>query len=264
MRILPLVAVFLAVATQALACGPETDCIIGDRTYRIALPEGPGPYGAIVFMHGWRGSAAGEMANASLRKVAAELGVALVAPKSGGEDWLLANAPRRGLTDDALELAPFDALLDDISARYPIDPSRLMAAGFSAGGMMTWTLACHRPDRFAAFVPISGTFWAPVPAACAEGRPTLIHIHGTTDTVVPLDGRPIADARQGRVEDALALFRAKGYGDPAAVPAPESLACTGERATSGDAELVLCTHGGGHVFDPDWIRWAWQRAMPAE
>lgn len=263
MRSLLILAVLaIASAAPAAACGPDTDCMLGERSYRIALPAGPGPYGAIVFKHGYRGSAAGEMANAAMREMAADLGVALVAPKSGGEDWLLANAPRRALTDDALELAFFDALLADITTRYPIDPARIVAAGFSAGGMMTWTLACHRPDRFAAFVPVAGTFWAPVPEACADGRPTLIHIHGTDDTVVPLEGRAIADTRQGRVDDALTLFRAKGYGETMEVESPEGLACTGEGGEA--AELVFCTHAGGHGFAAGWIGWAYRRAVSAE
>ena len=79
---------------------------------------------------------------------------------------------------------------------------------------------------------------------------------------MPLEGRPIADTRQGRVEDALALFRAKGYGPREDVDSPDVLACTGD-GTAG-AELLFCTHGGGHQLDPAWIGWAYRRAVSGE
>ena len=44
-----------------------------------------------------------------------------------------------------------DALLDDVSARYRVDPSRVYAAGFSYGAVFTYVLMRSRPDRFAAF-----------------------------------------------------------------------------------------------------------------
>lgn len=257
-----LVATFAA--TGALACGPDTDCIIGARTYRIALPPGEGPYGAIVFMHGYRGTAAGVMANQGLRDLVDTLGVALVAPQSGGEDWLLRNAPRRGLTDNSLELTYFDALLDDVTDRFPVDPSRILASGFSAGGMTTWMLACHRGRRFAGFLPVSGTFWAPIPDECPSPPVDLVHIHGTADTVVPLEGRPIADTSQGDVHEAIALFSEEGGFQPApdaTLDPPEGLACKASRNADGQ-HLDLCLHDGGHRVEPEWIAFGYETLVP--
>jgi len=254
-------AALVAAATVpggAAACGPESDCVLGDRTYRIALPDGEGPFGAIVFMHGYRGTAAGVMRNEGLREVARELGVALVAPKSGGEDWLIRNAPRKGFGDDSRELVFFDALLDDLAARFPVDPGRILATGFSAGGMMTWTLACHRGERFAAFMPIAGTFWAPIPRTCPGAPVEVLHIHGTQDTVVPIAGRPIADTRQGDVREAVAMFREAGGYAPAegGLDAPETLSCEVAQAAGGE-RLALCLHGGGHSVSAQWLRFGY-------
>ncbi len=249
---------------KAAACDADTDCALGERTYRIALPPGEGPFGAIVFMHGYRGTAAGEMANAAIRALVDELGVALIAPQSGDLDWLIRNAPRKGLQDDSRELAYFDALLDDVTRRYPIDPRRILAAGFSAGGMMTWTLACHRAERFAGFLPISGTFWAPIPAACPNPPVNLIQIHGTADTVVPLAGRAIADTRQGDVRDALALFAAAGGYHPVAdtgLTPPGGLACEAQENDDGK-RLALCLHAGGHTIAADWLRFGYEALVP--
>lgn len=238
--------------------------MIGDRTFRIAMPPGAeidgsqAGLGAIVFLHGYRGSADGAMQNATLRKVAEDLGIAFVAAKSGGEDWLIRNAPNSGFVDDRAELDYFDALLERL-AEFGIDRDKTLVTGFSAGGMMTWTLACRRPDQFAAFVPVAGTFWAPMPEDCPYEPINLLHIHGTSDTIVPLGGRPIADVHQGDVPDALDGLREALGIDRAEATAdgPEGLRCTG----SGDAQqgsVTFCLHDGGHSFQSPWVDWSYR------
>ena len=150
------------VAPVAFACGPDTDCPLGDRHYRIAMPEGHDgvtPVGAIVFAHGYRGSARGVMRNTGLRRMVSDMGLALIAVKSGDEDWVIPNAPRHPDTDGAVEFDYFEAVMGDASLRFALDRTRVMMTGFSAGGMMVWNLACARPDLFAGFAPIAGTFW---------------------------------------------------------------------------------------------------------
>ena len=142
--------VMLPLSAQAVACGPDTDCVIGDRTYRIRMPEGHDgvtPVGAIVFVHGYRGTAAGVMRNKSLMKVASDLGVALIAVTSVGGDWSVPGAPKHGPQKEVDELAYFDRVIADVAARFPIDTDQIMVTGFSAGGMMVWNLACRRSSR---------------------------------------------------------------------------------------------------------------------
>lgn len=254
------VAALLALwAGGAMACGPDSDCMIGERSYRITLPEGEGPFGAIVFMHGYKGTAAGTMANASLRALASELGVALIAAHGEDGDWQIAHYPGADFADDSRELAYFDALLADVTTRFPVDPDRILASGFSSGGMITWTLACRRGDRFAAFLAVAGTFWAPIPDSCPNPPIDLIHINGTTDTVVPIEGRPIAGSRQGDARKALAMFIEDGGYSLKAPPldAPEGLACEGS-ATPGGKRIYLCLHGGGHEFRSEWAGFAYK------
>ena len=149
MRALALLLACLA--APALACGPDSDCVVGDRTYRISLPEGE-VTGALVFAHGYRGKAAGEMRNKGLVQVAHDRSLALIALQSADEDWDLPHAPRRGDASSDAEMAYVDAVIADVEARFGIDPSRLIASGFSAGGMMTWELICRRSAAFVGFV----------------------------------------------------------------------------------------------------------------
>ena len=76
------------------------------------------------------------------------------------------------------------ALLDDVIARYRVDERRVYLSGLSMGGYGTWSLACARPERFAAIAPI-----------CGGGNRLLAHklkdvpvwaFHGAADDVVPL------------------------------------------------------------------------------
>ncbi len=79
-----------------------------------------------------------------------------------------------------------DALLDELVARYPVDPARVYAAGFSNGGMLAYVLAIERPERFAAVAVVSGAMFASQEPSGVP-MPILI-IHGTDDAVIPYVG----------------------------------------------------------------------------
>jgi predicted esterase len=74
--------------------------------------------------------------------------------------------------------------LDDILARFPIDPDRLYISGLSMGGIGSWYFAINLPTRFAALVPVAfrGDGWSPSPA---KDIPVWA-FHGTKDNVIPL------------------------------------------------------------------------------
>lgn len=249
----------LWMATPVWACGIDSDCMVGERRYRIHLPERKGsePIGAIVFAHGWRGSTSQILADKSLIALADELHVALVAPQSIGEDWQLPNRPRHRNNTGEVEFDYFEHLVADIAKRFNIDRTKLLATGFSAGGMLVWNLACHEGKLFAGFAPIAGTFWSPVPQKCPSPPVDLIHFHGLTDTMVPLTGRRIADSKQGEVPNALSLFVQTGGFGPEK-PMPETGLDCKRRTNPQGRILEFCTHPGGHGYKADYVRRAWR------
>ncbi|MFD3189042.1 alpha/beta hydrolase family esterase [Sedimentitalea sp. HM32M-2] len=258
-------AAFLTVALSpdpAAACGPDSDCLIGTRSYRIRMPDGVAkePVPALIFAHGYKGTAATVIGNARLTRLAGDLGVALIAPQAVGQDWSIANAPSPDRMADIDEPAYFDAVIADATQRLPIDPDRIVAAGFSSGGMMVWTLACERGDRYAGFIALSGTFWDPVPDTCPSPAASLIHIHGTADRVVPPGGRPIKDARQGDVAAALSTYARHGRYGPPHSHEMAGLTCRIRRNDAGTT-LGSCQFEGGHSFDTAHIAAAWQLLM---
>ncbi|WP_051241678.1 alpha/beta hydrolase family esterase [Stappia stellulata] len=254
-----------ATRDQQADCGIETPCEIETGEYRIRFPtgwDGKSPLGAIVFLHGWRGTAQGEMRNAAWARLADRLNVAFVAPQGAGKTWSYPGAPR-ALRD---EFAFFDALVEDLTTRFPLRSERMMATGFSMGGSMVWNLACYRGGLFAGFAPIAGAFWDPIPESCPSPAPVLFHVHGTADRTVPLEGRPIGERwRQSDVADSLAVWQAQAGLPrifPASAPAT-GLTCQRQEAQAeagrGTAPLLeVCLHSGGHSVRAEWVERAWR------
>lgn len=251
---------------SAHACGPETDCKIGpDRHYRIKMPDehdGQTKIGAIVFAHGYRGSAAGAMRNKNLIRMADDLGVALVAVKSFSDDWRIPGVPRNTNTDGRLEYDYFEAVIADLASRFPIDADRLLMTGFSAGGMMVWNLACHRSELFAGYAPMSGTFWMPEPETCTSPAANILHLHGDADPVVPLKGRKIADTHQGDVQAVLKMYAAYGKFSPKRTETRNDWQCE-TRSNANGQFLDFCLFEGGHSFKTSHVRRAWERFKAA-
>lgn len=246
-------------AAPARACGPDTDCMLGARSYRIRLPPLPADgarIGAILLAHGYRDTAANMMADAEVADAVIGLGVALITPQSDGLSWNLPGqpgGPRPGIDD----MDFIGAVIADATTRFPIDPRRIMASGFSAGGMLVWNLACQRAGLFAGFAPVSGTFWNPLPESCPTGPATILHAHGTEDPTVPLHGRAIRDTSQGDVFEVFRRYAAWGrFGAAAETHAP-GLDCT-RRTNPQGRVLELCLHPGGHDLRPADLQRAWR------
>jgi len=264
-----MIAASMTATSGAAACGATTNCTIdggaaGERHYRIRMPrnhDGRQPVAALIYAHGYTGSARNAMRSSGFAALASELGVALVATKSASAGWTIPGSPHRARVK-ADELAYYDRVLDDMIRRFPIDPNRIVATGFSEGGMMVWNLACHRSERFRAFIPVAGTFWQPAPETCTTPPANIIHIHGTRDPTVPLAGRQIRRFRQGDVRRVLENYADFGGYRAAKPVTTKTLSCSKSRNGKGTL-LALCLFDGGHTFKPSFIGDAWQMLVAA-
>jgi phospholipase/carboxylesterase len=163
------------------------------------IPAGDGPFPTVLAIHGWGASAHDLLGLAPLLHG----GRALVLCPEGevevpigggmaGHGWFpltLGGPPdvaafRRGA--DALR-----AFLDAALERYPIDPKRLVALGFSQGGALAYDLVLREPTRFAGLAALSS--WFPPELAAEiekrpehEGLPVLI-THGTRDQLIGVE-----------------------------------------------------------------------------
>lgn len=240
-------------ASATAACGRDTDCVVERGTYRIAMPEGRAA-GAIVYFHGFRGSAAGVMRNGGLLAGAAERGLAVVAPNGVDGRWSFPGAPHQGRD----EIAFMRQVHDDMRERFDLPADRIMVSGFSTGGTMAWYMACDLGGLFAGFAPVAGAYWEPLPETCPSDPPVLMHVHGTSDRTVPMQGRPIGPrARQGDVRESIAQWRRQAQcGAESQTRTEGRLTC--ERWTSCETGLIeLCLHDGGHSIRSEWVLRAW-------
>lgn len=204
------------------------------------------------------------MRNKRLKELAGSLDLALIALKSAGPDWKIAHTPSAPEnSDNSRELDYVDAVLGDATKRFNLDPNRFLATGFSAGGMMVWTLACHRSTSFIGFAPISGTFWQPEPTKCETPPAHLVHIHGDNDPTVPLMGRPIRTTHQGRVPNVLDMYKTYGNYEDQTPYKTEMLTCDAAQNPKGRI-LQFCLFKGGHSFSVKYIAHAWDEIIKAE
>ena len=127
----------------------------------------------ILFLHG-----AGESGN-DLEKVKLHGPPKLVASKDYPFIIVSPQSSGRGWNPETL-----NALLDDLIAKYRVDPDRVYLTGMSMGGYGTWSLATAHPERFAAIAPVCGG-GDPKQAAKLKTMPIWV-FHGAKDTTVPL------------------------------------------------------------------------------
>ncbi len=256
--------IFCAVAGflmgPASACGSVgSDCRVTSGDYRIYLPEnasGAALSGAVIFFHGWKGSSAGVMRNAGLREMSDRLNIALIAANGQGGSWSFPGAPGRARN----ELTYVRELLDDVEVRFNVPKDRVLAAGFSLGASMVWSLSCYMGEDFAGFVPVAGTFWNPLPEVCPSNTPNLMHYHGVKDGTFPLAGRAVAGGlyRQGSTYGAFGLWQTQGVCEAEKPVISQSGRFQCERRTSCGSEILeLCLHEGGHIYRAAWIERSW-------
>jgi phospholipase/carboxylesterase len=167
--------------------------------YAAHVPSGPGPFPAVIALHGWGASAHDLLGLAPILHD----GRALVLCPQGpiavpfgngqyGHGWfpLVHGAPPdvEGFKRGAEALREF---LDMARQRYPIDPDKVVVAGFSQGGMMGYELALREPARFAGLAALSSRLPKELAVMLPtlpeqEGFPVLV-LHGTRDTMITVD-----------------------------------------------------------------------------
>lgn len=252
----------LAAASDARACGPDSACAVMENGTRLGEylfvppPDGaPQPAPAIIFLHGWRATAAAMTKNQSLLDAAREAGAALVLPQGEGMTWSYPGSPAH-FRD---EFRFFEALRQDLIVSRGVDSRRILLSGFSMGASMVWNIACRNGSQYWGAATFAGAYWDPIPERCPDPIATLLHTHGTADGVVPIEGRPIgASFAQSDVGESLARFT-EGRAADAEREDRRGFAC---REWRGEDDSYVppirrlyefCRHDKGHIFRGAWI-----------
>ena len=99
------------------------------------------------------------------------------------------------IDDDAYIMS----IIDQVSARYSVDPNRIYVIGHSNGGFMANRLACDHADRIAAVVNLAGGTFTSA-AMCKPAAPiSVLEIWGSKDVTYKgnhILGKPISGAEK--------------------------------------------------------------------
>ena len=158
------------------------------RSYRVFVPDNlpPGPRPVLVGLHFFSSDASRFEQGTNLDLGAARVGALVVYPEGVGYSWNAGTCCGAAQSQDIEDVRFLDAVLDDVSARYAVDPSRLAVGGMSNGAMLAYRYACERSSRIQTFFMASG---GPMTKACAFARPVaVLHLHGLADLGAPWAG----------------------------------------------------------------------------
>jgi polyhydroxybutyrate depolymerase len=167
------------------------------RTFRLHVPPGPArPMPLVLLLHGGGGSGAGMevLTEGGFDRIADREHVLVAYPDGVGKGW---NDGRRDLKSEAVreqvdDLGFLTALVSELARSYPVDATRVYAAGISNGGLMSYRLACDAADIFAAVAPVAANLSVELASRCHPSRPMPILItSGTEDPIMPWDGGEI-------------------------------------------------------------------------
>ncbi|MEM6973588.1 MAG: hypothetical protein AAF577_12365 [Pseudomonadota bacterium] len=217
-------------AATALACGDGGPCAVTDGAYYIAMPdtlEAGDRLPVLLVLHDTNGDPAALSAAPAVSGLATARGMAVIAPVGGARalpdseaasGWALAGTHGGGRHEASF----LYRVMDDATARFPVDRERVIVTGFGHGGSLTWQLACDTPWIASAFAPRNGGYHTALPEDCAAPAPVL-HLHTPVKDGWPLGG----DVET--TEEAAARVPAQRH----LTMASESFGCTGSAAVEG-------------------------------
>jgi polyhydroxybutyrate depolymerase len=105
--------------------------------------------------------------------------------RTGGRFWWVDYTPDAVVTGSQ-EIPFVESLLAELQGAFGIDPTRVVAAGFSNGAILSYALARWRSELFPRVAGVAGL--ADFGPFTIERRLDMLHIHGTRDRFVPYEG----------------------------------------------------------------------------
>ena len=163
-----------------------------NREYILYIPksyDGKSAAPMLFNFHGFGGTASEFVNYADMRALAETDTFILVYPQgSCSNDYSHWNPCPTGGDNksNANDLGFVESMISKISSQYNVNIDRVYAAGYSNGGMMAYGLANYKSDLIAAVASVSGSM-LDCEGPASHPMP-IVHIHGTSDAVIPYNG----------------------------------------------------------------------------
>lgn len=173
------------------------------RSYRVHVPSGYTGAEALplmVVVHGAFSTAREMEKHSGFSELADREGYFVVYPEGFGllgllQHWNSGHCCGKARKSNLDDVGFIARVIDDISARFKVDRSRIYMVGNSNGGMLTYRFAAERSDTVAAIAVVAGAIGGKPSAGEAEwripqpARPVPLTVfHGLSDQAVPYAG----------------------------------------------------------------------------
>lgn len=143
------------------------------------LPANGTPVPLILLLHGARGGAQGVTNRVGAYALADQFKAIVVAPDS--RECCTWDVVHGGFGPD---VAFIDRALEQVFARFTIDPRHLAVSGFSDGASYALSLGLSNGDLFSHIIAFSPGFMV---VERSVGKPQIFVSHGTADEILPID-----------------------------------------------------------------------------
>ncbi len=170
--------------------------IVGERPYNRRIPSAydpTQPTPLVIMLHGYGASGAGEDLYLRLSQLSAMRRFLYAFP-----DGTLDSTDKRfwNATDACCnfehravdDVAYVNAIIDDMTAHYNVDPRRIFVIGHSNGGFMSHRLACDLSGRIAGIVSLAGAVWSDMSRCMPTSPVAVLDVHGDADTTIRYTG----------------------------------------------------------------------------
>ena len=160
-----------------------------NRDYLLHIPKSYAVDDAVplvIALHGGTGTAKNIEEQSNLPDLSDEMGFILCSPNGYKRTWNAGQCCGKAAKNEVDDVGFIEAIIDEISDEYSIDPKRIYATGMSNGAMMSYRLACELSHKIAAIAPVAGGL---VLSNCSPQHPvSVVHFHSYQDENVPWDG----------------------------------------------------------------------------
>lgn len=150
----------------------------------------------LIVLHGYTGTGQSMKKYVGIQSRAEEKGFLTVYPDgtkdgAGNGFWNATVACCNFGEVDVNDSAYLVSIINEVSAKYHVDPKRVYFIGHSNGGFMSYRMACEHADKIAAIVSIAGAANGQA-GVCKPSEPvSVLQIHGTADTTIAYAGGSI-------------------------------------------------------------------------
>jgi polyhydroxybutyrate depolymerase len=167
------------------------------RSYVVRAPDGlnrnSAPVPVVLVLHGGGGNAANAEQMTGFTRLVERERILVVYPEGTSQrpripllTWNASHCCGYAMKSGVDDVGFISALLDTLSATYPVDPARIYVTGMSNGGMMSHRLGRELSHRVAAIAPVVGAIFGDEPAPAHPV--SAIMINGLLDKSVPSTG----------------------------------------------------------------------------